>query len=374
MLLGIRGPVRDLAHLGSLGGPMLWTMERAAAAWAHNNLGLALFQGGGSRGGGGPIHRGSGTAARAPSTSRPTTTWDWCSPATGARTGGGSLHRGASRGEPNYIKSYNNLGLVRLEEGSSQRRRLFTPRQQRAKPDNTMARCFLGLVRLQAGPARRGHHRAVRGAAAHEPDNDVARSNLGAQLLGAQGRLDEAITELSEVLRHEPDNDVARSNLGAALYKQRRFEEAERSFRRVLARQPENTGALKTLAWLLALRDRESAAEATGRLINRLPIGGRGGSLPSLVDTRAVVLIRAGQFDQALSEHWVRVRTADPRNPNLAIHMAWAYQARGRLDEARSAFQQARELGWRLDKSDPLERSHLDQLGRELTSGAAAGK
>jgi hypothetical protein len=64
----------------------------------------------------------------------------------------------------------------------------------------------------------------------------------------------------------------------------------------------------------------------------------------------------------------------DPRNPSLALHLAWAYQAQGRLDEARRAFQQARDLGWQPARSDPLERSFLDQLDRTLGPGAAAMK
>ena len=347
----------------------LWThaLDHGASrsAMAHNNLGLALFQGG------------ELAEAEVQFTEALQQSPDYV-PAYNnlglvlARHGrlaeAAALYTEALRREPNYIKSYNNLGLVRLEEGKLAEAAALYAEALRREPDNTMARCCLGLVLYKQGRLDEAITELSE-VLRHEPDNAVARSNLGAAL-GVQGRLDEAITELSEVLRHEPDNDVARSNLGAALYKQRRFEEAERLFRRVLARQPENTGALKTLAWLLALRDRESAAEAL-ELINRA-IGGAG-ALPSLVDTRAVVLIRAGQFDQALSELG-RARTADPRNPNLAIHMAWAYQARGRLDEARRAFQQARELGWRPDTSDPLERSHLDQLGRELTSGAAARK
>ena len=363
-LMLLRGTSAGSAHLESLVDPCSGPRSEPQPRCGHNNLGLALFQGG------------ELAEAEVQFTEALQQSPDYV-PAYNnlglvlARHGrlaeAAALYTEALWREPNDIKSYNNLGLVRLEEGKLAEAAALYAEALRREPDNTMARCCLGLVLYKQGRLDEAITELSE-VLRHEPDNAVARSNLGAAL-GVQGRLDEAITELSEVLRHEPDNDVARSNLGAALYKQRRFEEAERLFRRVLARQPENTGALKTLAWLLALRDRESAAEAL-ELINRA-IGGA--ALPSLVDTRAVVLIRAGQFDQALSELG-RARTADPRNPNLAIHMAWAYQARGRLDEARSAFQQARELGWRPDKSDPLERSLLDQLGRELTSGAAARK
>ena len=97
------------------------------------------------------------------------------------------------------------------------------------------------------------------------------------------------------------------------------------------------------------------------------------GAVPSLVDTRAVVLIRAGQFDRALID-LDRAQTIDPRKPSLAFDRAWAYQAKGKTDEARRAFQQAKDLGWKLAAIDPLERSLFDQWGRELISGAGAMK
>ncbi len=78
-----------------------------------------------------------------------------------------------------------------------------------------------------------------------------------------------------------------------------------------------------------------------------------------------MVCIRDGQLDRAvrdLTEALVR----DPGNPSLARHLAWAYQARGRTDEARSAFQKAVDRGWKLANSDPLERAFMDRLRKDL--------
>ena len=69
-----------------------------------------------------------------------------------------------------------------------------------------------------------------------------------------------------------------------------------------------------------------------------------------------------------------RARTIDPRKPSFALHLAWAYQAEGKIDEARKALQQAKDLGWKAAASDPLERPFLDRLGRELTVGAGETK
>jgi cellulose synthase operon protein C len=121
--------------------------------------------------------------------------------------------------------------------------------------------------------------------------------------------------------------------------------------------------ALNNLAWLLALRDQGKTQEALKLIDRAIEIQG---PVPSLLGTRSVVLIRAGQFDRALTD-LDRARIADPRMSTLALHQAWAYRAEGKTDEARRAFQHAKELGWTLATSDPLERPFLDQLGRALT-------
>jgi hypothetical protein len=43
------------------------------------------------------------------------------------------------------------------------------------------------------------------------------------------------------------------------------------------------------------------------------------------------------------------------------------YQAEGKTDEARRAFQQAKDLGWTLAASDSLGRPFLVELERALT-------
>jgi len=175
---------------------------------------------------------------------------------------------------------------------------------------------------------------------------------------------------VAEAVRKQPDATLLASKLGVIWIYQGRFDEAEALFRRLLAGNPDMTDALNNLAWLLALRDQGKAQEALGLIDHAIEVGG---AIPSLLGTRAVVLIRAGQVDRALID-LDRARIVDPRKPSLALHRAWAYQAEGKTDEARTAFQQAKELGWKLAASDPLERPFLDRLGRELTVEAGGRK
>jgi len=131
-----------------------------------------------------------------------------------------------------------------------------------------------------------------------------------------------------------------------------------------LVSNPNNVDALNNLAWLLALRDQNKAPEALELIKHAIDVQGE---VSSLVDTRSVVLIRLGQLDRAIRD-LTNAQAADPRNPSLALHLAWAYhQVGNRMDEARGAFQQAQEFGWRVTKCDPLERSLMDKLLQDLS-------
>jgi len=169
---------------------------------------------------------------------------------------------------------------------------------------------------------------------------------------------------VAQAVRDRPDAVPLATWLGSIWIRQSRFDEAEALLRRLIGGNPDNVAALNNLAWLLALRDAGKAQEALG-LIDRA-IDVRGPNV-ALIDTRAVVLIRAGKFDQALRE--LRdAQKVDPRNQNLALHLAWAYQQKGGgTDQARTALREAEAFGWRPASSDPLERTLMDQLRQDLS-------
>jgi tetratricopeptide (TPR) repeat protein len=159
-----------------------------------------------------------------------------------------------------------------------------------------------------------------------------------------------------------------RPKLAELYLRQGRYDEAEALDRQTLASDSEHVEALNTLAWLLVVRDASKTAEALD-LVNRA-IEKRG-RLSSLVDTRAVALIRAAKVDESAQE--IREAQAlDPANPSLAIHLAWAYHEAGKTDAARDAFQRAESLGLKLESRDPLERRIIERLRAELAARRAA--
>jgi tetratricopeptide (TPR) repeat protein len=170
---------------------------------------------------------------------------------------------------------------------------------------------------------------------------------------------------LAAAIRTRPEALGLSTNLGAIWLRQGRFDQAEAAFRRVLSTVPYDIDALNNLAWLLALRDQGKTSVAL-ELIDRA-IDARG-PVPALIDTRAVVLIRAGQLDKAV-EHLNQAKASNAGNPSFALHLAWAYHAQGRIDQARTELKEAEKLGLRPMALDPLERAIVQKLRHDLFPG-----
>ena len=170
---------------------------------------------------------------------------------------------------------------------------------------------------------------------------------------------------VAAVVRKRSDAIGLATSLGAIWIFQGRFDEAESLYRRVLHRNPENSDALNGLAWLLALRDRNDTKEALALIDHAISAQG---SMPSLVDTRGVVLIQAGQTDKAVLD-LTRAKDSNVRNPNFALHLAWAYQASGQIEKARMELQKAKTLGLKPRALDPLMFAIFQRLQKELSSG-----
>jgi tetratricopeptide (TPR) repeat protein len=167
---------------------------------------------------------------------------------------------------------------------------------------------------------------------------------------------------LVEASRRRPDLVVLSTRLAAIWIRQGRFDEAEVLYRQILDSHPESSEALNNLAWLLALRDQSKTEEALGLIDRAIGLSGRS---PSLLDTRAVVLIRSGRLAEAAND--LRdARSLDARNANVPLHLAWASQAEGKMAQALKAYDEAIKLGWKAERSDPLERAFIDKLRQEI--------
>jgi tetratricopeptide (TPR) repeat protein len=170
---------------------------------------------------------------------------------------------------------------------------------------------------------------------------------------------------VAEAIQKRPEAVILASKLGVIRIRQGRFDEAESLFRGLLASNPDNVDALNNLAWLLAFRDESKTKEALVLIDRAIDING---PTPSLLDTRAVVLIRAGQIGEALKE-LSNATAGNPRNATFAFHCAWAYHASGQSDRARTQLQQAEKLGLKPRALGPLESAIFRRLAKELSAG-----
>jgi tetratricopeptide (TPR) repeat protein len=167
---------------------------------------------------------------------------------------------------------------------------------------------------------------------------------------------------LAEVARQRPEAVEFATKLGVLWIRQGRLDEAESLYRRILAANPGHPETLNNLAWLLVMRDQPRPDEAL-QLIERAVEAS--GPTPTLIDTRAVALIRAGRFDQAIEQLSTALPRA-PRKASLPLHLAWALKAKGQREEARKEFAKAEELGLKIQSLDPYERATVQRLRAEL--------
>jgi Tfp pilus assembly protein PilF len=174
---------------------------------------------------------------------------------------------------------------------------------------------------------------------------------------------------LSEAIEKSPSAAPSlRPKLAAVYWKLGHYDRAETLQRQILAADPDNVESLNNLAWWLVLRDPAKAKESL-ELVNRAIA--EVGNMSTLADTRAVALIRNGQLDQA--EHELRAaQVIDPENVSLSLHLAWAYQAGGKTEQAKSEFQRVEALGLKPEARDPLERDMITKLREKFASGATA--
>ena len=141
-----------------------------------------------------------------------------------------------------------------------------------------------------------------------------------------------------------------------------RYAEAERLYGELLKKNPGNVVALNNLAVLLALQHRQLGGAQ--RLIARaIELAG---PVATLLDSRAIVHLAAGEPDKALRDLEEAIAEA-PKAINY-FHQAQAYLALGQRNAAEKALRKAHELGLAPDRLHPLERAAHDRLQTALES------
>ncbi len=149
---------------------------------------------------------------------------------------------------------------------------------------------------------------------------------------------------------------------------QERFADAEKVYREILTKAPDDVMALNNLALLLALQGREP--DRAKELIDRA--WEISGPTPGILDSRATVLLTQGKPQEALEdvERALRDTSAAP----LYFHKAQACLELGQRAAARQAFAKARRIDFRGKTINALERPAYERLRAALRSGATHGE
>jgi tetratricopeptide (TPR) repeat protein len=174
--------------------------------------------------------------------------------------------------------------------------------QVRTRPEDAVARNFLGTKYLQAGRIPDAIDQ-LKEALRLKPDDAEAHSNMGIAFQ-LQDRLADANRELRTAARLRPADDRVHFNLGNVLQAGKQTDEAAREYRRAVAINPENAEAHFNLALLLGPQHK---------------------------------------LDEAVA-HLRRAVTLKPQNADFRRNLGIALGLQGRRDEAIEQFREALKL------------------------------
>ena len=115
--------------------------------------------------------------------------------------------------------------------------------------------------------------------------------------LASQGHPAAAEEFFLRAIEHDPDDIAVRGNYGSCLEALGRHEEAEASYRAILARAADDATALNALAFLIATRRPRDAAEALDMARRACRLTGDADA--AILDTLATALAATGDFTEA---------------------------------------------------------------------------
>jgi len=212
---------------------------------------------------------------------------------------------------------------------------------------------LLGLIQERSGnptAAIRAYHGAFK-ISRTPRDREYARRMLDDARRPFRGRLD----ELARQAASTPGDVQAIGALGNLQLELFMLEEAERSFKAILARFPDHPLARYNLG-LTYVRDRRPG-EAAPEFLAAIRGGVRGAEA---WNNLALAYKESKQLEPAL-DAFRRAMEVDPAHWHAPFNMGMMHLALGQKKEARAALQEARRrLGGREDST------HVDQLLREL--------
>lgn len=179
------------------------------------------------------------------------------------------------------------------------------------------------------------------------------------------GEMAKSLDAAESLSKSDEDKETVWFSRGAMLEKQKKFDEAEREFRKVLAVSPNNPGALNYLGYMLADRN-VRVGEAEKMILKALEQDPNNGAY---LDSLGWAQFRLGKYDEALTS--LR-RSAErvPKDSTIHDHLGDVYFKLNKLKEAIAAWQTSIKE-W--EASAPAEKDNVDisKVQKKLESAKA---
>lgn len=195
--------------------------------------------------------------------------------------------------------------------------------------------------------------------AAHDTDARVAVALAAVITVGTVEEDDRRRAEplIAAALANHPDDRLLLFGTSAMHAMQGDNDEAVRLLRQMLALDPQNVASLNNMALLLSQRA-DSRREALEYIERALQIGGM---QAELLDTKGWVLLQQREVDEAASL-FKDALALSPTSARHRFHLALSLQYLGKTDDARQAFEEARQSNLAAELLPPNERQELLKL------------
>jgi tetratricopeptide (TPR) repeat protein len=186
-----------------------------------------------------------------------------------------------------------------------------------------------------------------------DPKNLEAQMIRASALIG-MGKPGVARLFLLETLKQHPDSPDIHFQIGVALMSDRRFSEAEESFRKVFQLEPAAVRGIQGVAETFFARDEPERAVAA--------MQAEADKQPGWTDLQIAfggVAIRAKRYDVAVSRFKAILEKADKPRADVWARLGESYRLQGDLENAVAALRKAREI-------EPADTRWIAALGMIL--------
>lgn len=230
--------------------------------------------------------------------------------------------------EPGNLQARTLLGMSYYGAGMYAKAVQELDRALAADPSNTQLHHVIAQSCLWSGQ----HERALKEfewLLREQPDSAATHMLMG-EALDSLGRDPDAIAEFQAAAAASPNDPEVHFGLGYLFWKERRFDEAEREFRRELVKDSSHAKANAYLADVLLQRDEAEAARPLLEKARRLD--------PKIrIVHLDLGIVYAGrkEYEPAAREFREAVRL-DASRPDAHYRLAQVYRSLGRTTEARA--------------------------------------